>query len=293
MTAATAALNGLRRKRPEWESWLAVIEEVLRETASPDWEAAVPANTHAARPTVPLLAGATLAVDTNSVGRLLKRLVRTASRSGTAKLATLEAALHVDIDMLRLFNASLCQDSGNLDALAANSGVDAEALQAVAGLLPVPFLLACNRRWASSLPGSWVEGFCPVCGAWPAFAEVRGIERSRYFRCARCGGEWHARALHCPYCDTSDHGQLVSLVAENGGSNAAIDACRHCLRYVKTLTRLQGCPPDAVMIEDLATVDLDVAALECGYTRPSGAGHPLEITATDKRATRRFLTWIS
>jgi len=80
---------------------------------------------------------------------------------------------------------------------------------------------------------------------------VLGIERSRYFRCARCGGDWHARALHCPYCDTSDHGQLVSLVAENGGSNATIDACTHCLRYVKTLTRLQGCPPDTVMIEDL------------------------------------------
>jgi FdhE protein len=206
-------------------------------------------------------------------------------------MATLEAALHADIDVLRLFNASLCQDSGNIDELAAASGADAEALHAVAGLLPLPFLHACNRRWASSLSGSWVEGFCPVCGAWPTFAEVLGIERSRYFRCARCGGDWHARALHCPYCDTSDHGQLVSLVAENGGSNATIDACTHCLRYVKTLTRLQGCPPDTVMIEDLGTVDLDVAALECGYTRPSGAGHPLEITVTDKGATRRFFTW--
>ena len=279
--AAAAALNGLRRKRPEWESWLAVIEAILRETASPEWEAAVMAGAHAAQPAVPLLAGATVVVDANSVGRLLKRLLRIASRSGTPKMATLEAALHADIDMLRLFNASLCQDSGNIDELAASSGADAEALQAVAGLLPVPFLLACNRRWASSLPRSWVEGFCPVCGAWPAFAEVRGIERNRYFRCARCGGEWHARALHCPYCDTSDHGQLVSLVAENGGSNATIDACRLCLRYVKTLTRLQGCPP------------LSVTVISSGYTRPSGAGHPLEITVTDKGATRRFFTFSS
>ena len=293
MIAAAAALNGLRRKRPEWESWLAVIDEILRETATPDWEAAVAAGAPAARPAVPLLAGATVAVDRNSLGRLLKRLVRVASRTGTPKLATLEATLHADIDMLRLFNASLRQDSGNIDELAATSGADAEALQAVANLLPVPFLVACNRRWASSLSGSWVEGFCPVCGAWPAFAEVRGIERSRYFRCARCGGEWHARALHCPYCDTRDHGHLVSLVVENGGSNATIDACTHCLRYVKTLTRLQGCPPDTVMIEDLGTVDLDVAALEYGYTRPSGAGHPLEITVTDKGATRRFFTWSS
>jgi hypothetical protein len=45
------------------------------------------------------------------------------------------------------------------------------------------------------------------------------------------------------------------------------------------------------MIEDLGTVDLDVAALQCGYTRPSGTGHPLEITVTDKGATRRFFTW--
>jgi FdhE protein len=293
MMAAAATLSGLRRKRPEWGSWLAVIEELLRETASPEWEAAAAGSAHAARHAVPLLAGATVAVDTNSVGRSWKRLVRIASRSGTPKLATLEAALHAEIDMLRLFNASLCQASGSIDELAATSGADAEALQAVAGLLPVPFLLACNRRWASSLPASWVKGFCPVCGAWPAFAEVRGIERGRYFRCARCGGEWHARALHCPYCDTSDHGLLVSLAVENGGSNATIDACRQCLRYVKTLIRLQGCPPDAVMIEDLGTVDLDLAALECGYTRPSGAGHPLEMTVTDKRATRRFLSWSS
>lgn len=289
--AAAAALNGLRGKRPEWASWLNVIEEVLRETASPDWGAAVAVNARAPRPAVPLLSGATVAVDTNSVGRLLKRLIRIASHTGTPKMATLEEALHADMDILVLFNASLRQDSGNIDELAAASGADAEALHAVAALLPVPFLHACNRRWASSLPGSWVEGFCPLCGAWPTFAEVRGIERSRYFRCARCGGEWHSRALHCPYCDTSDHGQLVSLVAESGGSNATIDACTRCFRYVKTLTRLQGCPPETVMIEDLGTVDLDVAALECGYTRPSGAGHPLEITMTNKGAKRRFLTW--
>jgi FdhE protein len=293
MMATTAAMNGLRSKRPEWESWLAVIEEMLREAAAPDWDAAVAAVAHSARPGAPLLAGATLVVDRNSVGRLWKRLARVASRTGTPKMATLEAALHADLDVLRLFKASLCQDSGNIDELAAVSRADAEALQAVAGLFPVPFLLACNRRWASSLSPSWVEGFCPVCGAWPAFAEVRGIERNRHFRCWRCGGEWHARALHCPYCDTSDHDQLVSLVAENGGSNTTIDACSVCLRYVKALTRLQGCSPHTVLIEDLGTVDLDIAALECGYTRPSGAGRPLEITVTDKGATRRFFGWSS
>ena len=43
MSAPDAALNGLRRERPEWEPWLVVVDEILREAGSPAWEAAVPA----------------------------------------------------------------------------------------------------------------------------------------------------------------------------------------------------------------------------------------------------------
>ena len=31
--APDAALNGLRRERPEWEPWLAVVDEIVREAA--------------------------------------------------------------------------------------------------------------------------------------------------------------------------------------------------------------------------------------------------------------------
>lgn len=290
---ADAALNGLRRQRPEWEPWLVVVEEILREAGAPAWDAAVPAGAHAPRTAVPLLAGSTLALRTSSVRRLLERLIRIASRIGTPKMSTLEAALHADMEMLPLFAASLCQDSDRIKEVAAVSGADAEALHAVIALLPVPLLHACNRRWASSISRSWVEGYCPVCGSWPAFAEVRGIERNRYFRCGRCGGEWHARALYCPYCGMNDHDELVALVPEKGGSNAVIDACKRCLGYVKAFARLQGCPPGSVMLEDLASVDLDVAALEHGFARSSGPGYALGITVTDKGATRRFFAWKS
>ena len=138
---------------------------------------------------------------------------------------------------------------------------------------------------------SWVEGYCPVCGSLPSFAEVRGIERNRYFRCGRCGSEWHSRALVCPYCAMSDHDELVALVPEKGGSNAVIDACQRCLGYVKTFTRLQGCSPGAVMLEDLASVDLDVAAIEHGFARPPGPGFALGITVTDSVARRGFFAW--
>jgi formate dehydrogenase maturation protein FdhE len=71
---------------------------------------------------------------------------------------------------------------------------------------------------------------------------------------------------------------LVTLVPENGRANAVIEACRRCRGYVKTLTRLQGSPPAGVHLHDLATVNLDIAALEQKYERPGGTGYPLTAT---------------
>ena len=288
MTAPDSALSGLRRERPEWEPWLAVVDEILREAGSSAWDTAVPAAAPAQRTAVPLLAGTTVTLEADLVRRLFERLIRTATRAGTPKMSSLKAALHADLEWAPLFTASLCQDSDRINEIAAVPGADAEALHAVIALLPVPFLHACNRRWASSISASWVEGYCPVCGSLPAFAEVRGIERNRYFRCGRCGGAWHARALYCPYCAMSDHDELVALVPEKDGSNAVIDACQRCLGYVKTFTRLQGCSPGAVMLEDLASVDLDVAAIERGFARPPGPGFVLGITVAEKGARRGF-----
>jgi FdhE protein len=134
-----------------------------------------------------------------------------------------------------------------------------------------------------------MEGYCPVCGAWPAFAEARGIERSRHLRCGRCGSEWQGRGLYCLYCGMTDHRELVSLVPENSGSNSVIDACTHCRGYLKTFTTLQGSPPDKIILDDLASVELDVAAVEQGYKRPQGAGYLLNITVSENSGLRASL----
>jgi FdhE protein len=296
MIAPDNTLDGLKRQRPEWEPWLVVVGEMLREAADPAWEAAVPA-VDAQRTAVPLLAGATISLHSTPVRRFFTRLIRTASNAGTPGLSTLKAVLDADLKLAPLFEAALCQDDPRIQEMAAVPGADTAALHAVIALLPVPFLQACNRRWASSVFPGWVEGYCPVCGSWPAFAEVRGIERNRYYRCARCGVEWLARALNCAFCATSDHNELAVLVPEQDSSNT-IEACHACLGYVKTYTRLQGCAPGAAMLEDLAGVDLDVAACEYGFARPSTPGYNLGVTVTDDvphdtSPKRRFFSWKS
>jgi FdhE protein len=290
MTAA-AALNGLKQRRPEWGPWLGVVEAVVRNTDAPAWLDAVPDPEVTRREAAPLLAGAVLAIDPRMLRSLQEQLIRRASRSGSAKLATLHAAAFSNLDPLALFTASLCHDAVRIQEIAASIGADAEALQGVVALLPMPFLHACNRKWSSSIWEGWIKGYCPICSSWPAFAEVRGIERSRHFRCGRCSAHWHARALCCPYCSNNDHDELVSLVPEKSGAQATIDACTRCRRYVKTFTRLQGCPDGTIMLEDLATVDLDIAAIEQDYSRPAGAGYPLEVTVTAADAARRRSGW--
>jgi FdhE protein len=285
MTATSAMLTTLERQRPEWAPWLAVIEDVLEEADASTWTGVVPAVAETAG-AAPRLAGAAVAVPRTEVQGFLDRLFRKASRSGTPQMATLEQARRAPLDVLDLFAASVCQDADRISAMSAACGAGPDAFQAVAALLPVPFLQACNRAWAAAVPEDWVEPYCPVCGSWPAFAEVRGIERSRYYRCGRCGGEWHAHGLSCPYCQNMDHHDLEALVPESPGIPAVIDACRRCLGYVKTFNRLQGCAPLAVLLEDLAGVTLDVAALEQGYARPAGAGYALDVEVIE--SGRRF-----
>jgi hypothetical protein len=76
MIAPDTTLDGLKRQRPEWGPWLVVVEEILREAGDPAWDAAIPAGAHAQGIAVPLLAGATIALQASSVRRLLERLIR-------------------------------------------------------------------------------------------------------------------------------------------------------------------------------------------------------------------------
>jgi FdhE protein len=83
----------------------------------------------------------------------------------------------------------------------------------------------------------------------------------------------------------TDHKEQLSFVPEIS-SKSAIDACKRCLGYVKTFTTLQGSLPAKVILDDLASVELDVAAAEQGYRRPDGAGYSLNLMVTESGASR-------
>ena len=278
MNPATAArLQDVSSKHPEWNPWLSVVGHTLAEAGNPRWEAFVPTvprqQEHA-----PILAEAAIILPIAFLSDWLNRLIRSATAAGTPQMASLRAAEKSAAQTVPLFRAALCQDTETIQQIGRDRGVDVKAFHGVAELLAIPFLQACGRRLARSDAANWLEGYCPLCGAWPALAEVRGIERARYLRCGRCGDEWRVHGLQCPFCEMNDHEQLVSLVPQNGDSGRAIEACKRCAGYVKSFTMLQGADKLGVMINDLASVDLDMAAIEQGYRRPPGPGYFLNLT---------------
>lgn len=261
----------LTRERPEWKGWLALLDAVRQEATDPCWSA-VPRQLADPRPGVPLLAGATITVDVGRVRRWIERLVRTATAQG-GPAATLAGARR--LDPIELLEASLECDAERFDVLAAGAGVDPVALRAVAPLAAMPLLQACAHALAPGVPVAWRAGYCPICGGWPTLAEARGLERTRRLRCARCGGDWHAEWLRCPYCDTCDHARLGALVPEDAKETRRVETCAVCHGYLKTLTTLTARSTLEVALDDLASVALDAAALEHGHARPAGTGHPL------------------
>jgi FdhE protein len=113
---------------------------------------------------------------------------------------------------------------------------------------------------------AWDRGYCPVCAAWPALAELVGPEKRRVLRCVRCGSAWSWLVLLCPYCGNDDHRTLGTIVEP--GSSQRIDVCERCHGYVKATPSYAPSSAVRLVAEDTATLDLDVAAADRGYRRP-------------------------
>jgi FdhE protein len=112
----------------------------------------------------------------------------------------------------------------------------------------------------------WERGYCPTCGSWPLLGEFRGLDQSRFLRCGLCAAGWEVPRLWCPFCDNRDHEQLTILCAEGEEMKYRASLCDCCRGYVKMVSTLGELPPPNLLVADLATLHLDLAAAERGYT---------------------------
>ena len=275
-------LADLEQQRPEWLAWLGLLGEVERELDDAGWrtpvsDAEVGSLVAGTLAEVPLLHGRALRVDAGRVQQLVSRLAVTAAARSVTGAVSLRGYRPSSDDAMRLLAAAVRQDLGEIGALAGAAGIDRGALTSIAHLAAFPLLQSCGRLLEHRIPRSWMQGYCPICAAWPILAERRGLDRTRRLRCGRCGGEWQVQWLCCIYCGEREHEQLGSLVPEERGERLNVETCSSCLGYLKSVATLQGIPPFELLLQDLETVELDLVALDRGYRRPDESGFSLGI----------------
>jgi FdhE protein len=133
-----------------------------------------------------------------------------------------------------------------------------------AGLTAIESAAAPLRAGAA-----WDRGYCPTCGQAPLLAEFRGLDQSRFLRCGWCAASWELSRQWCPTCGTRDHEALGFLAKDGEENRYRVATCDACRTGIKTLSTLSMLPPLMLLVADAATLHLDLAAADRGYTGPS------------------------
>lgn len=265
-----------------WRPWIKLLDVALQAVESSAWTSAVPElpvhSTSAWPPYAPLLEGAMVRVDARRARKLVRALIQAAAEArddGAVWSITMRGRR---LDAVGLLQAATVRDHEGVERIAARAGIEPQALEVVGQLAVMPLLHACAERWREHIPSAWTHGYCPVCGAWPALAELRGLERSRRLRCGRCATDWPLPVLQCAYCGEDDHDRLGTLTPEGESQTRRVEVCYTCKGYLKTFTTLRPMVLRTIAMTDLASVDLDLIAQERTYSRPSQFAHVLALT---------------
>ena len=115
-------------------------------------------------------------------------------------------------------------------------------------------------------PETWLKGQCPICGSLPSLSLLKEDAGKRYLLCCLCGYQWRIDRFFCPFCGNKDRASLHYFHGE-GEEAHRIDLCDKCHQYIKTIDYRKIEESDPVL-EDLATLHLDILAAQQGYKRP-------------------------
>jgi FdhE protein len=166
----------------------------------------------------------------------------------------------------------------HLDALASFAGVPTMLVGTVADLVARAALEAVAARLRPALSlAAWGRGYCPICGGRPIFGErlEDGQQADVRLRCGRCATAWPLDDARCPECE---RGHLAALEAIDQGASAVwrLLVCEACHGYLKLAPDTRPGSLADLLIDDLASWQLDRLAIERGYRRQGGIGDPLE-----------------
>jgi len=144
-----------------------------------------------------------------------------------------------------------------------------QVLPEIAGLEPLlvqamrPFLSRCaDAVMARTNFTGWIHGNCPLCGGEPDFSVITPAAE-RLLICSRCTTRWRFNQLACPFCLNEDRRRITSFATRDGLYR--LNGCDVCQRYVKAYDARNAPRPAMPVVDAIATLPLDAAAVQRGY----------------------------
>lgn len=274
--AVVKELDRLGGERPSLAGPIAVLRDVLPVlfgSPVPDTPVSLDREQAAAKLAggVPLLRSETVSVDLPSFRERWRGVCGVLARHGNPAAAPLAEALEAGrLDGAELVREVLAGRPEAVHARADELGLDAALAATALRLTLFPWLSRVNTALTPLRDGAlWERGYCPTCGSWPLLGELRGLDQTRYLRCGLCAAGWEVPRLLCPFCDTRDHEKLGYFYPEGGQGRFRVTTCEGCRGYVKATTTLLPLNPPQLLLTDVTTLDLDLAAAHRGYAPPA------------------------
>lgn len=145
----------------------------------------------------------------------------------------------------------------------ASAGVD-ETLDQVLTVAMRPFLSRCAEVLQQHPDlSAWTHPHCVLCGGEPDLSVITpGAER--HLICGRCELRWKWDPLGCPYCGNTDRTRITSFATSDG--QYRVYGCDACRRYLKAFDGRRASRPVMPMVDAVATLPLDAAAIQRGYS---------------------------
>lgn len=286
-TLADRRWSGLLEERPDLGPAVALQRALLghvldlaeRLEADPPPRVSLPPRyvTTKLRSGIPALSGERIPLPVDRLAPLLTRLSQALAQGGGGQptLAIRQAIESGALDAAALLTVGLRREQGGLRAVATHAGLGHDLLWLVVDMAVSPYANRLLGVVFGDLPAdsplragldAWPHGYCPLCGSWPTLAE--GVNGTRRLRCSCCACAWELPVGSCIYCgNASETYRAVSPDPRHPGR--VVELCGDCKGYAKTLPTDVSSPFPLVAIADLGSMDLDMAAMQTGFSRPA------------------------
>jgi len=228
---------------------------------------------------VPILVGEPVPVPVQVLKSAFLKLCEALAAGGAGEAAEhiKESVASGQMEAGSLLTASLSRNQEAIRTGAVHRGLAPDLVWLLAELASSPFAHALqvtlltpktanNNDPMVEARAGWNRGYCAVCGSWPALMEV--VDGHRILRCSFCASAWDMTEYCCIYCGESGE-KFVTAAPDQERMNRRLEICGTCQGYLKTVDLPALSPFPLLAVHDMETMDLDLAAMEHGYSRPA------------------------